>query len=152
MSQGGGGMSRTVPACHMPMEAAVLFMDRIIAATSRPGSWGEMLAAGAGLWFAISLALPDLTPESPALAALTENFGRQQCAAWFAAVALFSIWSMGTTWRAARILASHAAMFTWLCLVLVVCWRSGVLAPAVGAYTMFFIACCASTRSINEAG
>jgi len=137
----------------MPMEVSVPFLDRLISATDRPGPWGELLAAGCALWFAVSLALPDLAPaESPALAVLTINFGRSQSAAWFAAVGLFSVISMALGNRTARTIAAHAAMFTWLVMVMVVCWRSGVLAPAVGAYSMFFLACYASTRSINEAG
>lgn len=152
MSQGGCGMSRTVLAFLKPMEAPVLYVDRIITATSRPGPWGETLAAGAALWFAASLALPDIAPaESPALQALTSNLGRDVCAVWFAGVAVFSIWSMATTWAIARALATHAAMFTWLFMALVVCWRSGALAPAVGAYSMFFIACYVSTRTANDA-
>lgn len=129
------------------------YLDRVIAATSKPGPWGEMLAAGAGAWFSASLALPSLAPaESPALAALTSNLGRPLCAVWFACVAVLSVVSMASKSQVARIIASHAAMFTWLLMVLVVCWRSGMLAPAVGAYSMFVVACYVSTRTPNDAG
>lgn len=118
-------------------------MNRLMDAPNHPGRWGELLSCGCALWLAAGLALPTWAPpESPSLAVLTEVFGRGLCVAWLLMAGALPIVGIASGDWVVRLVGTTLAMFTWLLLAGVVAWRSGVLSPGVGAYLVFFSACC----------
>ena len=100
------------------------------------------LSSGAALGLSLGLALPSLAPlESPSLDVLTSHFGRDWCALWLAVMAVLPIVAIARNSRRWQVISAMVAMFTWLVLIIAVSWHSGILAPAVGAYAVFFVAC-----------